>query len=222
MRFPASPSDTIGGAQPSSVLPLPNPGSWLTRVPPPTGARFFATATPGHHLAAPIQYRSLLCPATHFSPGVSPTAVGRNVEVDATLRPSAPAQHGGWDCLTRRSNRVGVRSGLLLAVAEGVLEENRVYLDAYAFPLQPHYKPGCSDRRNCSVNLDELRWDRPKLDCQPQQEGVSPRNLQLDETRPSCLVQSNFAKSRLALRRMLRCPDLGSESLSGQGLRDAP
>jgi hypothetical protein len=32
------------------------------------------------------------------------------------------------------------------------------------------------------VNLDELRGDRPDLDCEPQQAGGIPRNLQLDET----------------------------------------
>jgi hypothetical protein len=28
---------------------------------------------------------------------------------------------------------------------------------------------GCSSRRNCKVNLDELRWDRRKPDCEPLQ-----------------------------------------------------
>jgi hypothetical protein len=42
--------------------------------------------------------------------------------------------------------------------------------------------PGCSGRRNCNVNLDELRGDRPDLDCEPQQVRGIPRNLQLDET----------------------------------------
>jgi hypothetical protein len=28
---------------------------------------------------------------------------------------------------------------------------------------------GCFGRRNCNVNLDDLRWDRPDLDCEPQQ-----------------------------------------------------
>ena len=41
---------------------------------------------------------------------------------------------------------------------------------------------GCSGRRNCNVNLDELRGDRPELDCEPLQAGGIPRNLQLDET----------------------------------------
>ena len=37
-------------------------------------------------------------------------------------------------------------------------------------------------RRNCKVNLDDLDWDRPDLDCEPQQARGIPRNLQLDET----------------------------------------
>jgi hypothetical protein len=41
---------------------------------------------------------------------------------------------------------------------------------------------GCACRRNCNVNLDDLRGDRPDLDCEPQQARGIPRNLQLDET----------------------------------------
>ena len=37
-------------------------------------------------------------------------------------------------------------------------------------------------RRNCHVNLDDRRWDRPHLDCELQQPRGIPRNLQLDET----------------------------------------
>jgi hypothetical protein len=48
--------------------------------------------------------------------------------------------------------------------------------------LQPHDTPGCFGRRNCNVNLDDLRWDRPDLDCEPQQARGIPCNLQLDET----------------------------------------
>ena len=40
--------------------------------------------------------------------------------------------------------------------------------------LQSLGRPGCSGRRNCNVNLDELRGDRPDLDCEPQQAGASP------------------------------------------------
>ena len=39
---------------------------------------------------------------------------------------------------------------------------------------------------NCNVYLDDLRWDRPDLDCEPQQARGIPRNLQLDETVMSC------------------------------------
>ena len=64
--------------------------------------------------------------------------------------------------------------------------------------LPPLDSPGCFGRRNCNVNLDELRWDRPDLVCEPQQARGNPRNLQLDETK--------VAMSGPALRRMLRSP----------------
>jgi hypothetical protein len=66
--------------------------------------------------------------------------------------------------------------------------------------LQSLGRPGCSGRRNCNVNLDELRGDRPDLDCEPQQAGGIPRNLQLDETVVSVLYG-----------RRLRRPDLGCD-----------
>jgi hypothetical protein len=37
-------------------------------------------------------------------------------------------------------------------------------------------------RRNCNVNLDNLRCDRPDLGCEPLQARDMPRNLQLDAT----------------------------------------
>src|SRR3954470_721805 len=43
--------------------------------------------------------------------------------------------------------------------------------------LQSLGRPGCSGRRNCNVNLDELRGDRPDLDCEPQQARGIPRNV---------------------------------------------
>jgi len=48
--------------------------------------------------------------------------------------------------------------------------------------LPPLDTPGWFGRRNCNVNLDDLRWDRPELDCEPQQVRGIRRNLQLDET----------------------------------------
>jgi len=48
--------------------------------------------------------------------------------------------------------------------------------------LPPLDTPGWFGRRNCNVNLDDLRWDRPELDCEPQQARGIRRNLQLDET----------------------------------------
>jgi hypothetical protein len=48
--------------------------------------------------------------------------------------------------------------------------------------LQPLDTPECAAHRNCNVNLDDPRWDRPDLDCEPQQARGIRRNLQLDET----------------------------------------
>ena len=48
--------------------------------------------------------------------------------------------------------------------------------------LPPLDTPGCAGRRNCNVNLDDVRWDRPDLDCELQQARGIRRDLQLDET----------------------------------------
>jgi hypothetical protein len=48
--------------------------------------------------------------------------------------------------------------------------------------LQPLDAPRCCGRRNCDVNLNNLDWDRPDVDCEPQQARGIPRNLQVDET----------------------------------------
>jgi hypothetical protein len=48
--------------------------------------------------------------------------------------------------------------------------------------LPPLDTPGCFGRRNCNVTLDDLRWDRPELNCEPKQARGIRRNLQLDET----------------------------------------
>ena len=50
-------------------------------------------------------------------------------------------------------------------------------------------------RRNCNVNLDELRWDRPDLGCEPQQARGITRNLQLDETDKGVTVLHPLARS---------------------------
>jgi hypothetical protein len=47
-------------------------------------------------------------------------------------------------------------------------------------------RPGCSGRRNCNVNLDELRGDRPDLDYEPQQAGGIPRNWTRHNLRRNC------------------------------------
>jgi hypothetical protein len=49
--------------------------------------------------------------------------------------------------------------------------------------LPPLGTPGCVGRRNCNVNLDDLSWDRPDLNREPQQALVIARNLQVDETK---------------------------------------
>ena len=59
-------------------------------------------------------------------------------------------------------------------------------------------------RRNCKVNLDDLDWDRPDLDCEPQQARGIPRNLQLDETvggaGKKCPVRVKVAEFGVSLR----------------------
>src|SRR5258705_12575011 len=55
-------------------------------------------------------------------------------------------------------------------------------MDGRSDMLPPLDPPGCADRRNCNVNLDNLRRGRSDLHCEPQQVRVFPRNLQLDET----------------------------------------
>src|ERR1700758_1666880 len=67
------------------------------------------------------------------------------------------------------------------------------HLRNFCSVLRPLVTPG---RRNRNVNLDELRWFRPDLDCEPLQAQGILRNLQLDET--MCVVSS----------RTLRSPDL--------------
>jgi hypothetical protein len=53
---------------------------------------------------------------------------------------------------------------------------------------QPLDTPGYSGRRNCNMNLDDSRWDRPGLDGEPKQTRGIPRNLQLDETMAAAAV----------------------------------
>lgn len=55
-------------------------------------------------------------------------------------------------------------------------------MDGRSDMLPPLDPPGCADRLNCNVNLDDLRWDRPGLDCEFEQARGIRRNLQLDET----------------------------------------
>ena len=55
-------------------------------------------------------------------------------------------------------------------------------MDGRSDMLPPLDPPGCADRRTCNVDLDDLRWDRPDLDCEFEQARGIRRNLQLDET----------------------------------------
>jgi len=43
-------------------------------------------------------------------------------------------------------------------------------------------RPCCCGRRNLQCKSEHLRWDRPDLNCEPQQARGTPRNLQVDET----------------------------------------
>ena len=75
--------------------------------------------------------------------------------------------------------------------------------------LPPLDTPGWFGRRNCNVNLDDLRWDRPELDCEPQQARGIRRNLQLDETKSvlahrNIELEEDIAAARTALRRMIK------------------
>src|SRR4051794_26085543 len=60
----------------------------------------------------------------------------------------------------------------------------------------------------CNVNLDDLRWDRPDLDCEPQQARGIPRNPRLDET-AACPVRVKVAEFGVSLRGWLRSSDIG-------------
>jgi hypothetical protein len=77
------------------------------------------------------------------------------------------------DRLLRRAGATLDRSATELKRGDSVDSRSR---------LPPLDTPGWFGRRNCSVNLDDLRWDRPELDCEPQQARGIRRNLQLDET----------------------------------------
>ena len=57
---------------------------------------------------------------------------------------------------------------------------------------------------NCNVNLDDLHWDRPDLDCQFEQARGIPRNLQLDETQLATSTDYYFGADSIALRATFR------------------
>jgi len=45
---------------------------------------------------------------------------------------------------------------------------------------------------------EQPRWDRPDIDCEPQQAWGVPRNLQLDETRVQKTTKKDFVLSGLS------------------------
>ena len=82
-------------------------------------------------------------------------------------------------------------------------------MDGRSDMLPPLDPPGCADRRTCNVNLDDLRWDRPDLDCEFEQARGIRRNLQLDETKSvlahrNIELEEDIAAARTALRRMIK------------------
>ena len=57
---------------------------------------------------------------------------------------------------------------------------------------------------------EQPRWDRPDIDCEPQQAWGVPRNLQLDETGGRwCPVRMKVAEFGVSLRGWLRSSDIG-------------
>jgi hypothetical protein len=123
--------------------------------------------------------------------------ISTELEAEENLDPQPPATFittGAADCGGSCPRPIDTRRRLSCHISGIGLAGTWVPNSAVA-PV----RPGCSGRRNCNVNLDELRGDRPDLDCEPQQAGGIPRNLQLDET---IGVLSGFR---------LRRPDLGCD-----------
>jgi hypothetical protein len=121
--------------------------------------------------------------------------ISTELEAEENLDPQPPATFittGAADCGGSCPRPIDTRrrlschiSGIGLAgtwVPNSAVAPVRPACGTCAALLQSLGRPGCSGRRNCNVNLDELRGDRPDLDCEPQQAGGIPRNLQLDET----------------------------------------
>ena len=108
------------------------------------------------------------------------------LEAEENLDPQPPATFittGAADCGGSCPRPIDTRrrlschiSGIGLAgtwVPNSAVAPVRPACGTCAALLQSLGRPGCSGRRNCNVNLDELRGDRPDLDCEPQQAGGS-------------------------------------------------
>jgi hypothetical protein len=121
--------------------------------------------------------------------------ISTELEAEENLDPQPPATFittGAADCGGSCPRPIDTRrrlschiSGIGLAgtwVPNSAVTPVRPACGTCAALLQSLGRPGCSGRRNCNVNLDELRGDRPDLDYEPQQAGGIPRNVQLDET----------------------------------------
>src|SRR4051812_21573070 len=91
--------------------------------------------------------------------------------------------------------------------------------------LQPLGTLGCFGRRNCNVYLDDLRWDRPDLYCEPQLArgvlAIFNRTRQKgrtgDDDDEVVLFGFRLRRPDLGCDGSCERPDLGCESLPGFG-----
>jgi hypothetical protein len=102
----------------------------------------------------------------------------------SSARPRLNCQPVNRGCLCRRADGPCGRRRTMRS-RDGVRAEPfRRYtpLETCAACCSRTTRLGCAGRRNCNVNLDDLRGDRPEIDCEPQQARGIPCNLQPDET----------------------------------------
>jgi hypothetical protein len=154
------------------------------------------STTSAEQLQLPSPSREVWRCAGHRSPGLRRRSRG--------LTPAAPQLTSGSDSCPVRVKASSVRS------APATSREHYRRCGPVA-ELTPDAGAARHARMlrapNCKVNLDDLRWDCPHVDCEPQPGGSS---LAIFNWR-RCLVESNFAKSRLTLR----SPGLPCEPLPG-------